>query len=413
MPSQQPPTPPTSPTSRSENDMSSRASTTGPQTPPTLLKRKRDPEKPIIPNDALVNKEQYFLDDQAMQRAADLLTRDQWINDDCINQVLEVFNPNPTAWYVATTHLVSSGDHSETAMSKQKDFLSNPPRKLLFPVHLPSMSHWTLVVYDRKHKRCLVYDPMVSSKCRALALSTVQKFLGSRGLWNEEVTIETNPFPSVRQTDSINCGIFIIAVGIYLLHDRPVESITPELWRGLLAAYFCNKSEPPRGWITSHLASIAKPIDCINPQAVSIERKIDDAKAVSVAASHVTACIEEIRLLLELLDVQASMLEKRQQERNKLIEMSKWFSSMPLFTDEFTKGIITAQRDLTEKQLKAMPRLVKGGVRQLQVLRKSCLNAISDCEEVSSTLDQKRIHLRNEAMVAYQQFGSKLAALAN
>ena len=134
MPSQQPPTPPTSPTSESEIAMSSRASTTGPQTPPSLLKCKRDAEKATIPNDALVKEEQYFLDPQAMQRAADLLARDQWINDDCINQVLEVFNPDPTAWYVATTHLVSSGDHSETAMSKQKDFLSNPPRKLLLPL---------------------------------------------------------------------------------------------------------------------------------------------------------------------------------------------------------------------------------------------------------------------------------------
>jgi hypothetical protein len=413
MPNQQPPTPPTSPTSGSENDMSSRASTTDLQTPqtPQTLKRKRELEKAIIKNDGPVKEEHYFLDDQAMQRAADLLAQDQWINDDCINQVLEVFNPDPTAWYVATTHLILSVDRSETAMSKHKDFLSNPPRKLLFPVHLPSMSHWTLVVYDRKHKRCLVYDPMGSRKCNELALGIVQRFLGSHGLWDEEAAIETNPFPSVRQTDSINCGVFIIVVGLHLLHNKPVESITPKLWRGLLAAYFCNKSEPPRGWITSYLASIAKPTDCNNPQAATIERKIEDAEAVSVAVSNVAACIEEIRLLLNLLDVQASMLEKRQQERNKLIEMRKWCFSMPSFADRSTKGIITAIGDLTEKELKAMPRLVRGGARQLQVLRQSCLSAISDCEKRSSMLDQRRTDLCNEAMDAYQRFGSQLAAL--
>lgn len=410
MPSQQPPTPPTSPTSRSENDMSSRASTTDPQTPQTQLKRKRDPEK-SIKKDESVKEEHYFLDDQAMRRAASLLAQDQWINDDCINQVLEVFNPDPTAWYVANTHLVLSVDRSETAMSKYKDSLSNPARKLLFPVHLPSISHWTLVVYDRKHKRCLVYDPMGSGKCNELALSIVQGFLGSRGLWDEEATIDKNPFPSIRQNDSINCGIFIIAVGLHLLHDRPVESITPKLWRGLLAAYFCNKSEPPREWITSYLASIAKPTDCENPQAATIERKINDANAVSVAVSHVTACIGETRLLLELLDVQASMLEKRTQERNKLIEMCKWFFNMPSSADEFTKCFIAARAKLTEEQLKAMPRLVKGGARQLQVLRQSCLGAISDCEKVSSMLNQRRTDLRNEAMDAYQRFGSQLAAL--
>ncbi|GAB7336887.1 hypothetical protein MBLNU13_g00807t1 [Cladosporium sp. NU13] len=410
MPSQQPPTPPTSPTPGSENDMSSRAPTTDPQTPQTL-KRKRELDKAIIKNDGPIKEEHYFLDDQAMQRAADLLAQDQWINDDCINQVLEVFNPDPTTWYVATTHLVSSVDRSETAVSKHKDFLSNPPRKLLFPVHLPSMSHWTLVTYDRKHKRCLVYDPMGNRKCNELALNIVQRFLGSRGLWDEEAVIEKNPFPSVRQNDSINCGSFIIAVGLHLLHDRPVEAITPKLWRGILAAYFCNKSDPPRAWITSYLASITKPTDCKSPQAATMERKMYDANAVSVAVSHVTACIEEIRLLLELSDVQASILEKRQQERNKLIEMCKWFVSMPSSADEFTECFITARKKLTEDQLKAMPRLVRGGAGQLEVLRQSCLSAVSECKKVSSMLDQRKTDLHNEAMEAYQRFGSQLAAL--
>jgi hypothetical protein len=390
--------------------MSSRASTTDPQTPQTL-KRKRESDKAIIKNDRLVKEEHYFLDDQAMQRAADLLAQDQWINDDCINQVLEVFNPDPTTWYVANTHLVSSVDRSETAVSKHKDFLSNPPRKLLFPVHLPSMSHWTLVTYDRKHKRCLVYDPMGNRKCNELALSIVQRFLTSRGLWHEEATIEKNPFPSVRQNDSINCGIFIIAVGLHLLHGRPVEAITPKLWRGLLATYFCNKSDPPRAWITSYLASITKPTDCKSPQVTTIERKVDDANAVSVAVSHVTACIEEIRLLLELSDVQVSILKKRQQERNKLNEMCKWFLDMPSSADEFTECFVTARKKLTEDQLKAMPRLVRGGARQLEVLRQSCLSAITGCEEVSSMLDQRKQDLLNEAMDAYQRFGSQLAVL--
>jgi len=33
-----------------------------------------------------------------MQRVADLLTQDKWINDDRINNVLEVFNPDLVAW---------------------------------------------------------------------------------------------------------------------------------------------------------------------------------------------------------------------------------------------------------------------------------------------------------------------------
>jgi hypothetical protein len=391
--------------------MSSRASTTDLQAPlSTPLKRKRD--KPIvISNDGTLKEEPYFLDDQAMQRVADLLTQDKWINDDCVNRVLEVFNPDPAAWYVASTHLIQPRDHSEAAPSKHKDFLGDLPRRLLFPLHLPSMSHWTLVVFDRKQKRCLVYDSLGSKKGNELALRTVKNFLNGHGLWDEEVTIDSDPFPSVRQIDNINCGIFVIAVGLHLLHGRAVESITPRLWRELLAAYFCNKSEPPREWITSYLTSTTKMADCEWTQTATIERKIEGAEMVNAATSDVKACVEEIRLLLDLVDVQTSKLEKREQERNKLTEMRKWCLSMPVDADRFMRGVVAARGDLTTAQLKSLPRMIKGGARQLRILKKSCSMAISDCEQVSSTLEQRRNDLRDKAMVAYHDFGSKLAAL--
>jgi hypothetical protein len=378
----------------------------------TPLKRKRGGPV-IIPNDqnGTLEDELYFLEDQAMKRVVDLLTGEKWVNDDCINSILEAFNPDPAAWYVASTHLIAKGDYPEAALSKHKDFLGDPPRKLLFPLHLPSMSHWTLVFFDRKHKHCQVYDPMSSKTCKELASKTVQKFLSGHGLWDGEVTIGTNPFPLMRQTDNINCGIFVIVVGLHLLHGRPVESITPKLWRGLLAAYFCNKSEPPHEWTTSYLTSIARSAECEWTQDTTIERKMKDVEAAGVTASNITACVEEIRLLLELVDVQASNLEMREQERNELIEMRKWCLGMPASADRHTKGVIMASVNLTMARLKAMPRLVRGGVRQLQVLRKSCSSAMSEYERVSSTLKQKRNDLRDGAMDAYHDFGSKLAAL--
>jgi hypothetical protein len=412
MPSEQPPTPLSEPGS----GMSSRASTIRPHSPrphspqSTPLKRKR--EKPIfISNDGVLKEEPYFLDDQAMQRVADLLTQNKAINDDCINRVLEVFSPDPTAWYVASTHLIPLGDHSEAAPPKHKDFLGDPQRKLLFPLHLPSMSHWTLVTFDRKHKHCLVYDPMGSKNCNELASRTVQKFLNGHGLWDGEVTIDSDPFPFVRQTDGVNCGIFVIAVGLQLLHDRPVRPVTPKLWRELLTAYFCTKSEPPRGWITSYLANRARSADSGRAPTATIERKIEDAEAVNAATSDVKACIEEIRLLLDLVDVQTSKLEKREQERDKLIEMRRWCLSMPAYADRFMTGVVAARGDLATAQLKSLPRMINGGVRQLGILKKSCFRAINDCEQVSSTLEQRGNDLRDIAMVAYHDFGSKLAAL--
>jgi hypothetical protein len=225
------------------------------------------------------------------------------------------------------------------------------------------------------------------------------------------VTIDSDPFPPVRQVDGVNCGIFVIAVGLHLLHDRPVKPVTPKLWRELLTSYFCTKSEPPRGWITTYLANTTEPADTERAPTTTIERKIEDAEAVSMAISDVKGCIEEIRLLLDLVDVQISKLEGREQERNKLIEMRKWCLSMPAFADRFTKGVVAVRGDLTTTQLKSLPRMIKGGVRQLRILKKSCSRAVNDGELVSSTLEQRRNDLRDKAMVAYHAFGSKLASL--
>lgn len=391
--------------------MSSRASTTDSQAQQlTPLKRKR--EKPIIiPNDGALKEEPYFLDDQAMQRVADLLTQDKWINDDCINKVLEVFNPDPVAWYVASTHLVVRGEHPETVSPKQRELFIDPPRKLLIPLHLSNMSHWALAVFDRKRNRCLVFDPMGSNNCNELASKIVQGFLKRHGLWEGEVVMDCDPFPSVRQTDSINCGIFVLAVALHLLHGRKVETVNPKLWRELLAAYFFTKSEPPRKWITGFLASTAKSAGSEWTQNTTIERKIEDAERMGAATSEVKACTEEIQLLLELVDVQVPILEKREEHRSKLINIRVWCVGMPECADRLTRGVITAYREKTTAELRALPKTVKGGVRQLQIVRSSCARAIDDCEQVASTLERRRNDTRERAIKAYHDFTSKLAAL--
>lgn len=391
--------------------MSSRVSTTDSQAHhSTPLKRKRD--KPIVvSNDGALKEESYFLDDQAMQRAADLLTQNKWINDDCINTVLAAFKPDPTAWYVASTHVVPLGEHPETVSPKQRDLLVDPPRKLLLPLHLSGMSHWTLAVFDRKHNRCLVFDPMGSQKCNELASKIVQGFLRRHGLWAGEPAMDYDPLPWVRQTDSVNCGIFVLVVALHLLHGRAVETITPKLWRELLAAYFTTKSEPPREWITSYLASTGKSADSEWTQNTAIERKIEDAERMSAATSDVKARTEEIRLLLELVDVQVPILEKREEQRSELINIRMWCVGMPECADRLTRGVITAYKEKTTAELRALPKMVKGGVRQLGIVRKSCTRAIDDCEKVSSTLERRRNDLREKAMKAYHDFASKLAAL--
>ena len=379
---------------------------------PTPLKRKRDKhEKPIVipPDDSSVE-QTYFIDDLAMQRAVDLFTQNKWINDECVNAVLEIFNPDPSLFYVVSTHLATQKEHAEASTPRIKD-AAGLPNKLVIPLHLSSMSHWALAVYDRREKRCILYDPMGSKKYLELALRMVHAFLRRNNIWEADMTIGPDPFPSMRQTDSTNCGVFVIAAALHLFQDREVSSFTPELWRDLLAAYFCTGSEMTREGTASWLANVAKPIDSDRAHGVLIERKLADVEAANTASSRVNGCVKEARLLLEMVDARIPVLEKQEEERHSLLEISLWSSRMPGGAEALLSGIVSAQKESANRQLKALPRAVKGGIRQLYVMRKHCLGTIDHCRTVASELKQRKNEILQKVMLAYLDLGSRLVAL--
>jgi hypothetical protein len=138
---------------------------------------------------------------------------------------------------------------------------------------------------------------------------------------------------------------------------------------------------------------------------------MEDMKRMRTATSDVKACTEEIRLLLKLVDVQVPKLEEREEKRSKLINIRIWCAGIPECADRLTKEVITAYREKTTAELRALPKMVKGGVRQLQIVRNSCARAIDDCEQVVSTLERRRNDLHEKLMKAYHDITSKLVAL--
>jgi hypothetical protein len=104
-------------------------------------------------------------------------------------------------------------------------------------------------------------------------------------------------------------------------------------------------------------------------------------------------------------------LEEREEKRSKLINIRIWCAGIPECADRLTKEVITAYREKTTAELRALPKMVKGGVRQLQIVRNSCARAIDDCEQVVSTLERRRNDLHEKLMKAYHDITSKLVAL--
>ena len=368
---------------------------------------KNDRDNPIIvPHGDPLPEVPHFLADQAMREAFNSLTQQRWINDDCINALLEAFNPDPSLWYIASTHLVKQTDN--TILSRFED-VGSLPRKLMFPVHLPSTSHWTLAVFDRRDKRCIIYDPKGPSE---MAWEMVRRFLKRQNLLPRDATVDIDPFPNVRQHDDINCGVFVIATALHLLQDKAIERVTPELWRELLASFFSTTDEQPCAWMDSRVAAAEKSTESEKAIRVAIESNLRDVKIMDATSSDFKAYAEELRLLLAMAEAQIEVLETREQRRSKLVSMCDWFSSMPDFVDGIVRQEIFHQREDAIKQLVMLSRVPSGGNKQLQTLKDSCARKADDCDRVASNLKRRRKDLIHVVMASYVDIGRRLKALS-
>jgi len=368
---------------------------------------RNDRDNPIIvPHSDPLPELQHFLADQAMREAFNSLTHQGWINDDCINALLEAFNPDPSLWYIASTHLVKQTDNK--ILSRFKD-VGSLPRKLMFPVHLPSTSHWTLAVFDRRDKRCIIYDPKGPSE---MAWEMVRRFLKRQNLLPRDATVNIDPFPNVRQHDDINCGVFVIATALHMLQDKAIERVTPGLWRELLASFFSTTGEQPCAWMDSRVAAAEKSTESEKATRVAIESSLRDVKIMDATSSDFKAYAEEIRFLLAMAEAQMKVLETREQRRSKLVSTCDWFSSMPDCVDGIVRQEIFHQREDAIKQLVMLPRVPSGGTKQLQALKDSCARQVDSCDRVASNLKRRRKDLFHVVVASYADIGRRLKGLS-
>jgi hypothetical protein len=367
---------------------------------------KNDRDNPIIvPHGDRLPELPHFLADQAMREAFNSLTQQKWINDDCIIALLEAFNPDPSLWYIASTHLVKQTDN--TILSRFKD-VGSLPRKLMFPLHLPSTSHWTLAVFDRIDKRCIIYDPKGPSE---MAWEMVRRFLKRQNLLPRDATVDIDPFPNVRQHDDINCGVFVIATALHLLQDKAIERVTPGLWRELLASFFSTTGEQPCAWMDSRVAAAEMSTESEKAIRVAMERNLRDVKIMDATSSDFKAYTEEVRLLLAMAESQMKVLETRDQRRSKLVSTCDWFSNMPDFVDGIVRQEIFHQRKDAIKQLIMLPKVPSGGIKQLQTLKDSCARKVDDCDRVASNLKRRRKDSIHVVMASYADIGRRLKRL--
>lgn len=222
--------------------------------------------------------------------------------------------------------------------------MANLPKKLMIPLHLSSVSHWVLAAYDMACRRCIVYDPMANRKYIEHTLKIVHVLPKKHGLWKGEGTTEVDHFPpSMRQTDGNNCGIFVIAAALSLFNDTPIQSFTPDLWRDLLAAYFCTKDEPPRESISPRFTDILKSAELDQDDGSSTDKATRDVKYITEASSRASAYAEEARLLMKITDTRLERLKMQEEGRERLLKLVAWYAQKPDCVNDLTNGIIAAR----------------------------------------------------------------------
>jgi hypothetical protein len=380
------------------------------------LKRKRPTEGSAIEHSIMVADDGSTIDEppfptsQEMQSVYERLVQGKWINDDCLNKLLVAFNPDVSLWYIASTHLLSVGKHDSAVPSKFKDSASLP-RMLMFPIHVASVAHWTLATFDRTKRHCVIFDALGERSAAQPTWDAVQAFLTRHGVLDGAASVDLDPFPSIRQNDGSSCGIFVIAVAIHMLHGRTVESITPGLWRELLASFFSIQIEPPRGWMESQISDLFHGPGWDVTQSMPFEPKLGAVEAMKTKVLEVQSNAREAALLSSIANTQAAELERREECRERLDQMSAWLSSMPAHANGIMREFIHNQTESTGKDLKSLPELLEGGSRQLRLLARSCSAVNEDCSRAVLALKQKRETLVRELLDEQRNFNTRLAAL--
>lgn len=288
--------------------------------------------------------------------------------------------------------------------------VANSPKMLLFPLHITSVGHWTLVIYDRTTRTSFSFDAKGSKPAAEVSWSTVNSFLVRRGILQGQASVHLDPFPFMRQTDNIDCGIYVVVIALYTLHEKPVDRISAKLWRGLLAGFFPSRGESSHERITRHLGDFTKSTEseiAMQGRDLGLECNMIDAETISKAKFDVQSYAKQSRLLLAMIETQL----RKEELRQKLKKEKVWCSAMPEDVDRFLREIINVRKEDITHQLAKLSEQLNLYSPQLKSLKESCSAIIKECDSTTLDLEKRRQILIGMVTTNYLGLGKQLAAL--
>lgn len=240
-----------------------------------------------------------------------------------------------------------------------------------------------------------------------VAWNTAQALLTKIKFLQGEASMELYPFAPTLPNEGVSSGIHLIVVAFHKLHESPIESVSPKLWRGLLAGFFPDGRDLPQVRFDRLLADLTKLTFSEENEDVGIEQNIEDAESLYATQTTVESYAGQARLLLQMTGAQL----RGREEQRKLAEVHEWLLAKPPSTDIFMDEVAALETNVVS-QLDTLPEISEWCERQLRSIETSCQHAAEVCEQTTLALEARREAIVQTADAKHKRLGVKLVALS-
>lgn len=343
--------------------------------------------------------------EEAHQPAPHSGTRPGWTNDERTDMLLRAFNPDPSNWYIVRTQVLNA-DRAVTASFRESMDAEDLPNMVLIPLRYADGAQWSAVAFDCRQAHGTMFHVGGCDQIAKGAWSTSETLLTQMGFLQGEASMDMHPLPLAHLEEGVSYGVLIIIAALHMLHESPIDRVSPRLWRVLLSGFFLDGRDSPQERLGRLFADVTKLTCSEANEGIGIERSIEDAESLSVAKTTVQSYAEQARLLLEMTESQL----RRGEKRKEIVKFHEWLLAKPSDTGEFSDEVTTLETNVVAK-LGVLPEISELCERQLRLVQTSCQHAVKECERLVPILEARCSAMVETAVANYKLLGARLASL--
>ena len=218
-----------------------------------------------------------------------------------------------------------------------------------------------------------------------------------------------DPHPRIRQGNNVDCGVYVIACGIQLLHGIPIDAIEPAVWRRGLS------------WLPAYCTRLACDFVRIDEDRTASEAtgkdKLDVLLAIAVAGKlhagieAAATALKQCAIIARAARNQYEALIERKIARDAIMRSRSWYSSMPDSVDESVKQAVNQHLITSQISLSLIPWTDDLTIKRLELVHKQCETDAAHYRMKARSLMSRRSELLIKTRVKHGELQDKLDEL--